>query len=349
MVTALRVHQFGPDGLRLDEVPLVEPGPHEVLVRVHRAALNYVDLLVVNGTFNPSLPLPHVPGSDVAGVVERVGSEVRDVKEGDAVISTFIRAWLSGSPTANVLPYALRPGLGMGAPGLFASHVLLPADGLVLKPSGMSFDLASTLPIAGLTAWNGLKYAALEPGQTLLLYGTGGVSLFALVFARMRGLRVVVVGTSARKLEHAKALGASLTVDRTRNRGWKQEVLAATGGEGADAVFDVVGGETLDDSIALVKPRGRIVFCGLLDGFRASFATGTFLFKQAQIIAMEVGSRADFLALLQALDASGYPEALQRVIDVVVPARDARDAFKRLAAREHVGKIVLSFEDVGTP
>jgi len=349
MVTALRVHQLGPDGLRLDEVPLVDPGASEVLVRVHRAALNYLDLLVVNGTFNPSLPLPHIPGSDVAGVVERVGREVRDVKEGDAVISTFIRAWLSGPPTVAVLPYALRPGLGMGAPGLFATHVLLPTYGLVPKPPTMSFDLAATLPIAGLTAWNALKYAALEPGQSLLLYGTGGVSLFALVFARMRGLRVVVVGTSTRKLEQAQALGASIAVDRGRSADWKQEVLAATGGEGVDAVFDVVGGETLNDSIALVKPRGRVVFCGLLDGFRVPFDTGGFLFKQAQLIGMEVGSRADFVALLQGLDASGYPEALQRVVDVVVPASDAPQAFKRLAAREHIGKVVLNFEEVGTP
>lgn len=313
------------------------PAPHEVLLRVRALSLNAVDLLVIKGIINPHLPLPHVPICDAAGTVVAVGADVTTLAVGDAVASVFVPQWREGPPTPAKTDNGQRPGLGR--PGYLAEYVAVPAAALICSPAHLTPTEAATLPIAGLTAWNALKYAHPQPGETVLVHGTGGVSLFALQLAKARGCRVVITSKDDAKLARARELGADETFNYATQPQWVNELRTRTSGRGADVVLETVGGDNLTLTVQALATRGRIVIMGLQKGMQAPLDVATFMAKQASIIGMEVGSFADFEALNRAIAVSG----LHPVVDQVFPADDVQEALRHLEAGHHFGKICLAF------
>lgn len=332
---AFQVTELGIDHVVSHEVPQPVPGPHEVLVRVQALSLNALDLLVVQGII--PVQLPHLPISDAAGTVEAVGAEVTTLAVGDEVTSVFFPRWEQGAPTAAKTALSQRTGVGL--PGYLAEYVAVPAADLVRKPANLSLLEAATLPIAGLTAWNALKYLQPQAGQTVLVHGTGGVSLFALQLAKARGCRVAITSKDDAKLTRARELGADYTFNYTTQPDWLTELLACTDGRGAEAVVETVGGPNLNNSIKAVAIRGSIAIMGLLEGAQATIDVPALLAKQARIIGMQVGSREDFEAMNRAIESSN----LHPVIDHVFPAADIQQALRSLEAGSHFGKVCLKF------
>jgi NADPH:quinone reductase-like Zn-dependent oxidoreductase len=333
---AIQMQGFGLDALGLTELPVPAPGAGQVLVNITAFSLNYLDLMVIKGGYNPRLPLPHIPGSDAAGVVTAVGEGVSTFKPGDRVTTTFVQQWLSGAVTAEFL--ASR--LGCEGPGVFAQYVVLPAYGLVPSPPHLSDQEAATLPIAGLTAWVGLmEHAGLQPGQTVLVQGTGGVSVFALQFAKSAGCRVIATSGSDQKLETMKALGADALINYRATPRWEEEVLRLTEGRGADLTLDVAGEHTVNQSMRAVKLGGFVGLVGFLSGLRLEFDLFTAIVSNKTLKGYSVGSRESFAAMNQALATNG----IRPVIDRVFPASQVREAFDYLESGKHLGKIVLTF------
>ena len=329
--------QFGIDHLQPREVPDPVPAAHEVVVRVRAATLNYLDLLIVRGHYNPRLPLPHVPVADAAGTVVAVGAGVSAWAVGDEVVSVFLPGWRQGTPTSAQLANSTRPGVGR--PGYLAELVAVPADALLRPPANLTALEAATLPIAGLTAWNALKYTHLQPGETVLLHGTGGVSLFALQFAKARGARVILTSSDDAKLARAAALGADHTLNYRTQPDWVAQVRQLTGGLGVEAVVETVGGDNLNRSLQALKIQGRIALMGLIQGTVAPVDVLSVLAQQASIRGMEVGSVADFEAMNRAIETSG----LHPIIDRTFPVDQVQDALRYLEAGSHFGKIGLLF------
>ncbi len=233
----------GFEGLRVTERPTPKPGPRQVLVRMHAASFNWRDVQILRGSYVRGIPLPRIPLSDGAGEIVEVGSEVTRVKQGDRVCSTFFQTWMTGP----VFAEAQDAALGGTAEGVLSEYVVLEGDGVIRFPEHLSFDEAATLPCAALTAWHGLIEAgSMRAGDTALLLGTGGVSVFGLQLARAAGANAIITSSSDQKLERAKALGATGTVNYATNAKWPERVRELTGGRGADHTLDVVGGEFIE-------------------------------------------------------------------------------------------------------
>jgi len=246
---------FGLDHLKLVDRPDPAPGPGQVVVAMKAASLNYRDLLVATGKYNPKMPLPRIPCSDGAGVVEAVGEGVSTVKVGDRVASTFFQGWVSGGYNEAVG----KTALGGAIDGVLAERVVLEADGVVPIPGDLSFEEAATLPCAALTAWHGLVESGhVKAGESVLVQGTGGVSLFALQFARLHGARVIVTSSGDEKLRKAMAMGASDGVNYKDTPDWDKRVVELTGGVGVDHVVEVGGSGTLGRSVQAVRAGGHI-------------------------------------------------------------------------------------------
>lgn len=224
-------------------------------------------------------------------------------------------------------------------PGYLAEYVAVPATAFVRQPANLTHLEAATLPIAGLTAWNALQHVQLQPGETVLLHGTGGVSLFALQFAKARGARVIITSKDDHKLTRAAALGADHTVNYRTQPDWVAHLLELTGGQGVDAVVETIGGDNLNQSLQALKVKGRVALIGLIKGAVTPVDTLTLLFKQATIVGMEVGSTEDFLAMNQAIEAYD----IHPVVDRVFPVTQAKEALQFLASGSHFGKIGLTF------
>ena len=289
---AYRIHELkGPDGLRLDDLPEPEPGPGEVRVRVRAVALNYRDLLVVNGAYSKNLPLPLVPCSDGAGEVEAVGPGVTGLKPRDRVAGCFFAGgWIDGPPRES----AGKTALGGAVDGMLAEAKILPASGVVAIPDHLSFEEAATLPCAALTAWHALFDSGhLKPGESVLVQGTGGVSLFALQFAKLAGTRVIATSSSDTKLSRARDLGASDVVNYKTTPEWGKAVLGLTGGAGVDHVVEVGGAGTLGQSLRAVKVGGHVAMIGVLTGAGEAGVT-PILMKSVRVQGIFVGSRAMF-------------------------------------------------------
>jgi NADPH:quinone reductase-like Zn-dependent oxidoreductase len=327
---------FGIDRLQLIEQPKPVPRPGEVLVRLEAVSLNYVDLLVVRGQLNPNLSLPYVPVCDGAGVVEQVG-EITAFKVGDRVVTTFIPDWLSGKPTASVTSYETRQGLGIVA-GQLSEYKLFQANQLTHYPTHLSAVEASTLPIAGLTAWNALQYGKLQPGETVLLHGTGGVSIFALQFAKALDATVIITSSSDEKLKRTQQLGADVLINYKTTPEWETVVHQVTEGQGADVVVETVGGQNLQRSLNALRMGGHISIVGLLDGFESTLNTLTLLHQQATIRGMEVGSTVDF----EAMNGAIVTHHIHPVIDKAFTLDKAQQAFEYLERGLHFGKIVIT-------
>lgn len=329
---------FGIGRLKWIEQSKPIPTSREVLVKLEAVSLNYVDLLVVRGQLNPNLSLPYIPVSDGAGVVEQVGEEVTAFKLGDRVVTTFIPDWVSGKPTAETTTYETRQGLGVVA-GQLSEYKLFQLNQLIQYPDQLSAAEASTLPIAGLTAWNALRYGNLQASDTVLLHGTGGVSIFALQFAKALGATVVITSSSDDKLKRSQQLGADVLVNYKTTPAWEAVVHQATNGRGVDVVVETVGGRNLQRSLNALRMGGHISIVGLLDGFDTNINTLTLLHQQATIRGMEVGSTQDFEAMNRMIVAND----IHPVIDAKFPLDQTQAAFERLEQGQHFGKVVITF------
>jgi NADPH:quinone reductase-like Zn-dependent oxidoreductase len=336
---AIEIRQWGLEHLTLTERREREPGPGEAVVRVHGTALNYRDLLMARGQYNPKQKLPLIPLSDGAGVVESVGAGVTRVKPGDRVAATFVQGLISPSQVGD--EEALRRTRGGPLDGMLAEKVVLPAEDLVKTPEHLSAVEAATLPCAALTAWNALvSYGHLAPGDTIVVQGTGGVSIFALQFGAMMGARVIAISSSDAKLERAKSLGASDLVNYKSQPEWGKEVRALTGGRGADLVVEVGGAGTLGQSVRAVRAGGQISIIGMLAGGRGEVDVTPILMRGIRLQGVFTGTRDDFERMNRAI----AHKKLKPVMDRVFPLAETRAAFEALAKAEHLGKIGISLE-----
>ncbi|ABC80520.1 zinc-dependent alcohol dehydrogenase family protein [Anaeromyxobacter dehalogenans] len=326
--------KFGLDALRVAERETPRPRAGEVLVRVRAASLNSRDLGVVEGFYFPAQPLPLTPGSDAAGEVAAVGEGVTRVRPGDRVALTFQQAWISGRPD----PAALHAStLGGPREGVLAEYALADAEGVVRYPEHLTFAEASTLPIAGVTAWQALfTEAQVGPGSVVVVQGTGGVAAFAIQLARVAGARVIITSRSAAKLERARALGAHDGIDTGVEPAWDERVLALTGGTGADVVVDVAGGD-LRRSVNALRWGGQVSLVGLLGGATARLEVVPSLLRRARIQAISVGSREMFEALNRLVALHRLRPAIARTY----PFERANEAIAALRAGDHVGKLVV--------
>jgi NADPH:quinone reductase-like Zn-dependent oxidoreductase len=307
-------------------------GAHDVRVRVHAVSLNYRDLVGVKNAGR--LPRPIIPASDGAGEVVAIGADVRRVAVGQRVAATFFPNWIEGEPTADTFAGAL----GGDVDGMLAEEVVLPERAWVPIPSHLSYEEAATLPCAGVTAYAALFVAAsLRPGDSVLVQGSGGVSVFSLQLARAAGARVIATSSSADKRARLDKMGAEATIDYKATPKWGDAARAATGGRGVDVVVEVGGAGTLDQSIAAVRYAGTISLLGVLAGTSGQVNTYGIFRKSIKVHGVYVGSRKTFEDLLRALTVSG----IRPVIDATFPFVDARAAFEHLASGKHFGKVVV--------
>jgi NADPH:quinone reductase-like Zn-dependent oxidoreductase len=324
---------FGLDSLRQADRPEPKPGRGEVLVKVKAVALNYRDLLVVKGVYNPKMNLPRVPCSDGAGEVVAVGEGVSRVKPGQRVAGLFMPAWLEGE----LNDAKAKSALGGSVDGLLAEYAVLSEDAVVAVPPHLSDEEASTLPCAAVTAWNGLVHAGgVRPGESVLVQGTGGVSLFALQFARLAGARVIATSSSDEKLARVKGLGASDGINYRATPEWGETVRHLTAGRGVDHVVEVGGAGTLAQSLRAVRTGGHIALIGVLSGY-GQVNPLPILMKGVRVTGIYVGSRDMFEAMNRAIALNG----LRPIIDRVFPFSDAAAAFRHMEAAAHFGKIVI--------
>ncbi|RKG56348.1 NAD(P)-dependent alcohol dehydrogenase [Corallococcus sp. CA054B] len=324
----------GASSWTLVEAPQTQPGPGQALVRIHAVSLNYRDLIIARGTY-PGLKLPLIPCSDGAGEVVAVGSGVTRVKVGDRVAPTFFQVWTDGERTPEKVAHAL----GGSVPGVLAEYVCLDAEGLVLLPDWLSYEEGSTLPCAAVTAWNALvPQGGLKRGQTVLAQGTGGVSIFALQFARLLGARVLITSSQDDKLQRAKQLGAQGLINYRQTPDWEEAVLTLTGNQGVDHVLEVGGAGTLPRSIAATKEGGHIALIGLLTGAPGKPDTTATSARHLRVVSTYVGSREMFEDMLKAMSL----EKTRPVIDRVFPFAQAREALQYMESGGHFGKIVIT-------
>lgn len=332
--TVLELTAFGLDGLRLARRQLGEPGPGEVRLRLDKASLNRRDLLLVEGIYNPKQPLPVVPCSDGAGVVEAVGAGVSRVAPGDRVALHFFTGWLSGEATTEKLATALG---GPGGDGTLATRMIVSAEAVVKLPDAIDLECAATLPCAALTAWSAIvDLGRVRPGDTVLVQGTGGVSLFALQFAVRAGAKVIAITSSEARAEVLRRLGAAAVVNYRETPKWGSVVRDLAGGR-LDLVVEVGGAETLDQSVRFVRPGGTVALIGVLSGNFATFNLSLAVMRQVRLQGVTCGDREAFEAMLRSI--ALHP--IDPVIDTRFPLAEAPAAFARMKENAHVGKIVV--------
>lgn len=325
--------RFGLDALTLTERPQPQPGPQEVLVRIRAASLNYRDLLVVKGQYNPKMPLPRIPLSDAAGEVAAVGPGVSRVQVGQRVAAIFMQKWLAG----DIDESKAKSALGGAIDGLLAEYAVLHEDGLVQVPEHLSFEEAATLPCAAVTAWHGLvTEGRVKPGDSVLLQGTGGVSLFALQFAHLAGARILLTSSSNEKLARARQLGAAEGINYKETPDWGDKARELTGGRGVDHIVEVGGAGTLGQSLRAVRMGGQISLIGVLSGTGQANPM-PILMKNVRVQGIFVGSREMFEAMNHAIAIN----QLKPVIDRVFPFAEAVQAFRHMVSGAHFGKICI--------
>ena len=323
---------FGFENLAIVEHPDPTPGPGQVVLRVRAASLNYRDLLIAKGLYNPKMALPRVLGSDGAGIVHAVGEGVTQWKPGDRAIGCFFQHWTSGPIDA----IAAKSTLGGDRDGVFAEYVVLEEQGLVAMQAGLSFEEAATLPCAALTAWHALSGANCGGGTTVLVQGTGGVSLFALQFAKALGANVFITSSSDDKLKRAQKLGAVTGTNYKTNPDWDKWARQQTDGRGVDIAIEVGGAGTLERSAKAVRTGGHIELIGVL-ACGSTFNPMNVLMKAVTLQGIFVGSRAMFEAMNRFITEKG----IRPVIDRVFPIADGVAALQHLESGSHFGKVVV--------
>jgi NADPH:quinone reductase-like Zn-dependent oxidoreductase len=323
----------GLDSLTPIERPDLQPGYGQVVVRVRATSLNYRDLIIGKGQ-NPAIAFPVIPMSDGAGDIVAIGEGVTRVKVGDRVAGTFFQDWQAGEITSQIM----KSALGGELDGMLAEYVVLHQNGVVILPDHLSYEEGATLPCAAVTAWHGLvSKGNLKAGDTVLILGTGGVSVFALQFAKLQGARTIVTSSSDAKLEQAKALGADELINYNTHPDWEAEVYRLTNKVGVDHVVEVGGAGTLEKSIKAVRYGGRISLIGVLTGFGGEINPWLLLAKSIALQGIYVGSREMFETMNRAIAQA----QLKPAIDRAFPFTEARAAYDYLQSGSHFGKVVI--------
>ena len=334
---AFEIREFGIENLALVERDTPVPGPFEVLVRMSAASLNYRDLMVVRGVYNPRLKRPMIPLSDGAGIVEATGPGVTRFKPGDHVVACFMQGWTDGQVT----PEKGATALGGAIQGVLREFAVFSEQGLLLVPGDLSDVEAASLPCAAVTAWNALfETIPAQPGETVLLQGTGGVSLFALQFAKAAGLRTILTSSSDEKLQRARQLGANETINYKTQPDWEKEARRLTDGAGVDRVIEVGGSGTFPKSLQAVRMNGVVSTIGVLSGADASVSPVPILMNTLRIHGVYVGSRAMFERMNKAI----VFHRIRPGIDRTFPWIDFPSALHFMESQQHFGKICLTFD-----
>lgn len=330
---AWQISSFGIDSLEFVERPTPAPGPGEILIAVRAISLNFRDLLMVKGLYNPKMRLPRIPCSDGAGQVVEVGPGVTAWKPGDRVCGIFMQNWLDGPLTAE----RAKGALGGDIDGVLADFVVLKEHGVVQIPEHLSFQEAATLPCAAVTAWNALSCGNVKPGTTVLIQGTGGVSIFALQFGRLRGARVIGISSSNEKLDRAGKMGLDAGLNYRENPEWERWALDQTDGQGVDLVVEVGGSGTLPRSLRALRYQGTVAQVGVLSGGAEPLPIPSILHKMARIHGIYVGSRQDFVEMNRAVSL-----AQLRPVGEEFHWTQAREVLEKMDEGSHFGKLVLT-------
>ncbi len=328
------VDTFSIDSLVFNEVAVFEPGPSQVLVRIHAVSLNYRDLMVIRGHYNPHVQKPLTLCSDCAGEVVAVGREVTQWKQGDRVVANFFPEWQDGPLTSA----AAASALGEAQQGVLTEYRTFPAHALVHLAENLSFAEGSCLPCAGVTAWNSLVSLGQAGSEsTVLLLGTGGVSILGLQIAKLLGAHVIITSSSEKKLQKARELGANATVNYRAEPEWDRHVRALTGKQGASHILEVGGAGTLPLSLRSAARSGFIALIGVLSGVEQPMNVLPILMNGLRMQGVYVGSVRMLQELADAFSSAG----IAPVMDHVFPFAQAQDALRYMASGDHFGKIVI--------
>jgi NADPH:quinone reductase-like Zn-dependent oxidoreductase len=325
------------DHLRIVECDQPKPGPGEVLLQIKAASINYRDLVVPlrgYGSFTGTLPL--VPISDGVGEVVEIGAGVTRVASGDRVCPMFMQKWIAGEPDLT----KITSTLGGPLDGVMQEYMVVNEEGLAMAPEHLTDEEAATLPCAALTAWSALVTEGdVKPGDTVLLQGTGGVSLFALQFSKLLGAKVIVISSSDDKLKRIAALGANEGVNYINVPEWGKAVKQLTGGKGVDHIIEVGGEKTLPQSLRVVRPGGTISMIGVLSGVNMGVGLGLIVTRKVRLQGITVGHRDSFEAMTRAM----AQHQVKPVIDRVFSFEELKEAMEYLRQGKHFGKICIRF------
>jgi NADPH:quinone reductase-like Zn-dependent oxidoreductase len=336
----MRAYQLPKSGAGIDalvqaERPEPKPAHRQVLVKVKACSLNFRDLAITRGTYRVPVRENLVPLSDGAGEVIETGAGVNRVKAGDRVAGNFFQRWSGGEPSAD----AHKSALGGGIDGMLSEYMVLEEDGVVKIPAHLSFEEGATLPCAAVTVWHAMmEHAKLKAGDTILLQGTGGVSIFGLQFAKAMGIRAILISSSDEKIGRAKALGAAFGINYKTTPDWDKAAMEFTGGVGADHVVEVGGAATLARSFGALRAGGKVTMIGGLSGGATELNPGLIFSRRANVQGISVGSTQMFEAMNRAIEAN----AIRPVIDKVFPFAEAKAAYHHMASGAHFGKIVIA-------
>lgn len=339
----MRAYQILPganiDGLQCVDYPDRDLALGEVRIRVHAVSLNYRDLMVASGNYLVTADDPIIPCSDGAGEVLATGPGVTRVQVGDRVVGSFFPYWMDGRTS----PEKIRRSLGGDTDGMLAEEVVLHEDALAKIPASMSFQEASTMPCAGVTAWNAIFVSSdgVKPGDTVLLLGTGGVSVLGLQLAKAAGLRTIITSSSDDKLQRARELGAHHTINYQQVPEWHEEVLAITQGKGANVVLEVGGKGTVNHSVSAAAMGGTVAIIGGVSGFGGEVNPASLLATAKRMVGIFVGSRGMLEDVMRFIDVAG----IKPVIDRVFPFSQAQEAYRYMESGSHFGKVVIDVAD----
>jgi NADPH:quinone reductase-like Zn-dependent oxidoreductase len=332
---AILLEQFGIEHLHLRDVPTPDIAEHEVLVKTTAVALEYHDLLVIENRIPFGIQLPHIPISEGVGIVEKVGSKVSRWKKGDRVIIPFITRWEAGKNS----PFNNELRTGFSLPGVLAEYTVQPENTLVRTPANLSDVEAAPLSVGGLTVWTILvEQARIRAGQTILVQGSGGVSLFALQIAKMFGLKVIATAGSKAKEQKLKDLGADAVINYKEFPDWSNEVKRLNGGEGVDVTLDVAGTDTIEQSILSVKQHGFVGLIGLMTGTKLTIDFIPLIINYIRLQAYSVGNAQELNDLVNAIEKNNT----RPVIDSVFPMEKVQEALHRFKSGEAFGKVVIT-------
>ena len=335
----MRAYQLPKGGAGVDalvevERPQPKPAHRQVLVKVKACSLNFRDFAIARGTYRMGVRDNLIPLSDGAGEVAEIGAAVTRVKVGDRVAGNFFQRWSGGEPSAE----SHKSALGGGIDGMLAEYIVLEEDGVVKIPAHLSLEEGATLPCAAVTVWHAMmEHAKLKAGDTVLLQGTGGVSIFGLQFAKAMGIRAVIISSSDAKLTRAQSLGAAFGINYKTTPDWDKAAIEFTGGVGVDHVVEVGGAATLTRSFGALRSGGKITLIGGLSGGATELNPGLIFSRRANVQGISVGSTQMFEAINRAVEAN----AIKPVIDKVFPFAEAKAAYHHMASGAHFGKIVI--------
>lgn len=334
---AIQIEKFGIENLKLVDLPIPEIGENDVLVKTKVVSLQYLDLIMVEGNIMPNLDFPHIPVSEGMGIVESVGKKVTRWKKGDRVLIPFIPRWESGK----INSYNNQLRTGMQLPGTLSEFSIQPENTLVKAPNNLTDEEAASLSVAGLTAWSFLvSQAKIKSGQTILIQGSGGVSLFALQIAKLFGLKIIATTGSEEKIQKLKDLGANEVINYKENPSWSDEVIKLNGGVGIDLTLDVGGNETINQSILSCRENAFVGLAGFLSGSKITIDIFPLIINYIRLQGFSVGSAQELQDLVKAIEVNN----MKPIIDSIYPVENVKDAFNRLKSGKAFGKIIIKFD-----